>query len=98
MSKPTRTAAALLACALVLPLGACAGKKPTADTEYVARDVNPLALPKAGWTRPLRGIGQAFDEVERSTPIGMGPPRPLMSAFSTIGAQNPEAVSRRAAS
>jgi outer membrane protein assembly factor BamD len=42
MSTLNRRAATLLACAIVLPVGACAGKKATADTEYVARDVNTL--------------------------------------------------------
>jgi outer membrane protein assembly factor BamD len=42
MSKITRSAAALIACALVLPAAGCAGNKNAADTAYVARDVNTL--------------------------------------------------------
>ena len=97
MSNLNRSAAALLACALVLPIGACAGKKPTADTEYVARDVNTLyALAK---TRMDSGryeeSAKLFDEVERQHPYSVWARRAqLMSAFSYYLARKyPEAVS-----
>ena len=97
MSKLNRSAATLLACALVLPLVACAGKKATTDTEYVARDVNTLyALAK---TRMDQGryedSAKLFDEVERQHPYSVWARRAqLMSAFSYyLGQKYPEAVS-----
>jgi outer membrane protein assembly factor BamD len=96
MSTLNRRAATLLACAIVLPVGACAGKKATADTEYVARDVNTLyALAK---TRLDQGryedSAKLFDEVERQHPYSVWARRAqLMSAFSYyMGRKYPEAV------
>ena len=70
MSKLNRSAATLLACALVLPVGACAGKKATGDTEYVARDVNTLyALARSRMDQGrYEDSAKLFDEVERQHP------------------------------
>jgi outer membrane protein assembly factor BamD len=85
MSTLNRSAAALIACALVLPLVGCAGNKNTADTAYVARDVNTLYdLAKR---RMDQGVyeesAKLFDEVERQHPYSVWARRAqLMSAFS----------------
>ena len=73
MSKLNRSAATLLACALVLPIAGCAGKKPTADTEYVARDVNTLyALAKGRMDNGrYEDSAKLFDEVERQHPYSV---------------------------
>jgi len=97
MSTITRSAATLLACALILPVAACAGKKPTADTEYVARDVNTLyALAKTRMDQSrYEESAKLFDEVERQHPYSVWARRAqLMSAFSYyLGRKYPEAVS-----
>ena len=97
MSRLNRSAATLLACALVLPLGACAGKKATADTEYVARDVNTLyAIAKSRMDQQrYEESAKMFDEVERQHPYSVWARRAqLMSAFSYYLARKyPEAVS-----
>jgi outer membrane protein assembly factor BamD len=97
MSKLNRRAATLIACALVLPLGACAGKKATGDTEYVARDVNTLyALAKSRMDQGrYEESAKLFDEVERQHPYSVWARRAqLMSAFSYyLGKKYPEAVS-----
>jgi len=97
MSKITRSAAALIACALVLPVGACAGKKNAADTAYVARDVNTLYdLAKRRMDQGLyEESAKMFDEVERQHPYSVWARRAqLMSAFSYYLARKyPEAVS-----
>ena len=97
MSRLNRSAATLLACALILPVAACAGKKAPADTEYVARDVNTLyALAKSRMDqRRYEESAKLFDEVERQHPYSVWARRAqLMSAFSYYMAQKyPEAVS-----
>ena len=97
MSTITRTAAALAACALVLPAAGCAGNKNTGDTAYVARDVNTLYdLAKR---RMDQGVyeesAKLFDEVERQHPYSVWARRAqLMSAFSYYLAKKyPEAIS-----
>jgi outer membrane protein assembly factor BamD len=97
MSKITRGAAALIACALVLPAAGCAGNKTAADTAYVARDVNTLyALAKNRMDRGLyEQSAKLFDEVERQHPYSVWARRAqLMSAFSYYLARKyPESVS-----
>jgi outer membrane protein assembly factor BamD len=97
MSKLTRSAATLVACALVLPVAACAGKKAPADTEYVARDVNTLyALAKSRMDRQeYEESAKLFDEVERQHPYSVWARRAqLMSSFSYYLARKyPEAIS-----
>jgi outer membrane protein assembly factor BamD len=97
MSTITRTAAALIACALVLPAAGCAGNKTAADTAYVARDVNTLyALAKNRMDRGLyEQSAKLFDEVERQHPYSVWARRAqLMSAFSYYLARKyPESVS-----
>ena len=97
MSKITRSAAALIACALVLPAAGCAGNKSAGDTAYVARDVNTLyALAKQ---RMDQGVyeesAKLFDEVERQHPYSVWARRAqLMSSFSYYLARKyPEAIS-----
>ena len=97
MSKITRSAAALIACALVLPAAGCARNKDVTDTAYVARDVNTLYdLAKR---RMDQGVyeesAKLFDEVERQHPYSVWARRAqLMSAFSYYLARKyPEAVS-----
>src|SRR5688500_10577237 len=97
MSKLNRSAAALIACALVLPVAGCPGNKSTGDTAYVARDVNTL------YARAKRKMDQGvyedsaklFDEVERQHPYSVWARRAqLMSAFSYYLARKyPEAIS-----
>jgi outer membrane protein assembly factor BamD len=97
MSKITRSAAALIACALVLPAVGCAGKKGAGDTAYVARDVNTLyALAKKRMdSGQYEESAKLFDEVERQHPYSIWARRAqLMSAFSYYLARKyPEAVS-----
>jgi outer membrane protein assembly factor BamD len=97
MSKITRSAAALIVCALVLPATGCAGKKNAADTAYVARDVNTLYdLAKRRMDQGLyEESAKLFDEVERQHPYSVWARRAqLMSAFSYYLARKyPEAVS-----
>ena len=97
MLKLTRTAAALLACALVLPAAGCARNRTGADTAYVARDVNTLyALAKDRLDdAAYEEAAKLFDEVERQHPYSVWARRAqLMSAFSYYLARKyPEAVS-----
>jgi outer membrane protein assembly factor BamD len=97
MSKITRSAAALIACALVLPAAGCAGNKKGGDTAYVARDVNTLyALAKNRMdSGQYEESAKLFDEVERQHPYSVWARRAqLMSAFSYYLARKyPEAVS-----
>ena len=97
MSKITRSAAALIACALVLPAAGCARNKDVTDTAYIARDVNTLYdLAKR---RMDQGVyeesAKLFDEVERQHPYSVWARRAqLMSAFSYYLARKyPEAIS-----
>jgi outer membrane protein assembly factor BamD len=97
MSKITRSAAALIACALVLPAAGCAGNKKAGDTAYVARDVNTLyALAKKRMdSGQYEESAKLFDEVERQHPYSVWARRAqMMSAFSYYLARKyPEAVS-----
>ena len=97
MSKLNRSAAALIACALVLPVAGCAGNKSTGDTAYVARDVNTLyALAKSRMDQGrYEESAKLFDEVERQHPYSVWARRAqLMSAFSYYLARKyPEAIS-----
>jgi outer membrane protein assembly factor BamD len=96
MSILTRSAASLIACALILPLGACAGKKAGGDTAYVARDVNTLyALAKRRMDQGrYEESAKLFDEVERQHPYSVWARRAqMMSSFSYYLARKyPEAV------
>ncbi|MBA2467367.1 MAG: outer membrane protein assembly factor BamD [Sphingomonas sp.] len=97
MSTLNRSAATLLACALILPVAACAGKKSPTDTAYVARDVNTLyALAKSRMdTGRYEESAKLFDEVERQHPYSVWARRAqMMSAFSYYLARKyPEAAS-----
>ena len=89
-SKLTRPAALLLACAVVIPVAGCAGKKGATDTAYVARDVNSLyALAKDRLDKgQYEDAAKMFDEVERQHPYSFWARRAqLMSAFSYYMAQ-----------
>ena len=97
MSIKYSRATLLAACALVLPLSACAGKKAKGDTAYIARDVNTL-YGLANERLDIKDYPEAaklFDEVERQHPYSVWSRRAqLMSAFSYYMAQQyPEAVS-----
>ena len=90
MSNRTRIAMLIAAAVLVLPLGACAGKKVKGDTAYVARDVNTLyALAKKSADQgQYADAAKLFDEVERQHPYSVWARRAqLMSAFSYYMAQ-----------
>jgi outer membrane protein assembly factor BamD len=91
-----RTAALLLACAIVLPAAGCARNKTSSDTAYIARDVNSLyALAKERLDKQrYEEAAKLFDEVERQHPYSVWARRAqLMSAFSYYMAQKyPEAV------
>ena len=97
MSRLNRSAAALIACALILPVAACAGKKAGGDTAYVARDVNTLyALAKRRMDQGrYEESAKLFDEVERQHPYSVWARRAqMMSAFAYyLGNKYPEAVS-----
>ena len=96
MSKIIRSAAMLVVCALILPAGACAGKKVKGDTAYVARDVNSLysAAKKKLDQGDYVMAAKLFDEVERQHPYSVWARRAqMMSAFSYyMGQKYPEAV------
>ena len=90
MSTFPRTALLVAACALVLPLGACAGKKIKGDTAYVARDVNTLyGLARERMTQRRYDESAAlFAEVERQHPYSVWARRAqLMGAYSYYMAQ-----------
>ena len=95
--KLTRTAALLLACAIVIPATGCARNKSSSDTAYIARDVNSLyALAKQRMdNQRYEEAAKLFDEVERQHPYSVWARRAqLMSAFSYYMAQKyPEAIS-----
>ena len=95
--KLTRTAALLLACAIVIPAAGCARNKTGSDTAYIARDVNSLyALAKQKLDKSqYEDAAKLFDEVERQHPYSVWARRAqLMSAFSYYMAQKyPEAIS-----
>ncbi|MEO7504257.1 MAG: outer membrane protein assembly factor BamD [Sphingomicrobium sp.] len=87
----------IAAAVLVLPAGACAGKKVKGDTTYVARDVNTLySLAKERLDRQdYAQSAKLFDEVERQHPYSVWARRAqLMSAFSYYMAREyPDAIS-----
>jgi outer membrane protein assembly factor BamD len=95
--KLTRTAALLLACAIVIPAAGCARNKTGSDTAYIARDVNSLyALAKQKLDKSqYEDAAKLFDEVERQHPYSVWARRAqMMSAFSYYMAQKyPEAIS-----
>ncbi|MGE5600449.1 MAG: outer membrane protein assembly factor BamD [Pseudomonadota bacterium] len=95
--KLTRTAALLLACAIVTPAAGCARNKTGSDTAYIARDVNSLyALAKQRLDKgQYEDAAKLFDEVERQHPYSVWARRAqMMSAFSYYMAQKyPEAIS-----
>ena len=97
MSIKINRAILLAACALALPLSACAGKKVKGDTTYIARDVNTLyGLAKESLDRKdYAESAKLFDEVERQHPYSVWARRAqLMSSFSYYMAQSyPEAIS-----
>jgi outer membrane protein assembly factor BamD len=97
MSNLTRIAAALIACAVILPAGGCARNRTKADTAYVARDVNTLyALAKRRMDAGnYEESAKLFDEVERQHPYSVWARRAqLMSSFSYYLARKyPEAIS-----
>jgi len=95
--KLTRTAALLLACAILIPATGCARNKSSSDTAYIARDVNSLyALAKQRLdNQRYEEAAKLFDEVERQHPYSVWARRAqLMSSFSYYMAQKyPEAIS-----
>jgi len=95
--KLTRTAALLLACAILIPAAGCARNKTGSDPAYIARDVNSLyALAKQRLDKgQYEDAAKLFDEVERQHPYSVWARRAqLMSAFSYYMAQKyPEAIS-----
>ncbi len=97
MSTFHRSAAALIACALILPATGCAGNKNAGDTAYVARDVNTLYdLAKRRMDQgQYEESAKLFDEVERQHPYSVWARRAqLMSAFSYYLARKyPDAIS-----
>jgi outer membrane protein assembly factor BamD len=96
MLKLSRSAAILIACALVLPAAGCARNKAKGDTAYVARDVNTLyALAKQRMDQgDYEMSAKLFDE-ERQHPYSVWARRAqMMSAFSYYLARKyPEAIS-----
>ena len=96
-SKLTRPAIMLLACAIVLPASGCARGNKSADTAYIARDVNSLyALAKQRMdSGQYEDAAKLFDEVERQHPYSVWARRAqMMSAFSYYMAEKyPEAIS-----
>jgi outer membrane protein assembly factor BamD len=92
----TRSAAILVACALILPSTGCSRNRTQGDTAYIARDVNTLyALAKERMDDGrYEESAKLFDEVERQHPYSVWARRAqLMSAFSYYLARKyPEAV------
>jgi len=95
MHQISRPVALIALAAASLSLGGCAafggGGQTTADTRYVARDVNTLY--NAGWQRVQAGnyavAAALFDEVERQHPYSVWARRAqLMSAFSYYAAND----------
>ena len=98
MPNMKRFALPLLAAAIVLPVAGCARNKGnTADTGYVARDVNTLySLAKRYLDQGNYMLAaKMFDEVERQHPYSVWARRAqLMSSFSYYMAQSyPDAIS-----
>jgi outer membrane protein assembly factor BamD len=95
--KLSRTAAALLACVIILPAAGCARNGVKTDTSYVASDVNTLyGLAKERLdNQSYEDAAKLFDEVERQHPYSVWARRAqLMSAFSYYMAKKyPETVS-----
>jgi outer membrane protein assembly factor BamD len=88
-----RPLAVLILAAAVVPMAGCAslgiGKKTSADTQYVARDVNTLynAAKDRLDRRQYKLAAAIFDEVERQHPYSIWARRAqLMSAFSYYAA------------
>ncbi|MGE5721020.1 MAG: outer membrane protein assembly factor BamD [Sphingomonadales bacterium] len=82
-----RPVAALVLAALLVPIAGCAGggKRSTADTQYVARDVSTLYMAARNRldTGRYKDAALLFDEVERQHPYSVWARRAqLMSAFS----------------
>ena len=96
-STLTRPALLLLACAIVIPASGCARGNKSADTAYIARDVNSLyALAKDRMDKGrYEEAAKVFDEVERQHPYSVWARRAqLMSGFSYYMARKyPEAIS-----
>ncbi|HEU0283647.1 MAG TPA: outer membrane protein assembly factor BamD [Sphingomicrobium sp.] len=96
-STLTRSALLLLACAIVIPASGCARGNKSADTAYIARDVNSLyALAKDRLDKGrYEEAAKLFDEVERQHPYSVWARRAqLMSGFSYYMARKyPEAIS-----
>ena len=95
MHRFSRPLALVSLAALTLPLAACdtfgGGRRTSADTRYVARDVNSLY--NAAWQRMQNGnypiAAALFDEVERQHPYSVWARRAqLMSAFSYYAAND----------
>lgn len=97
MSKLTRFAAAVVACAILLPVTGCARNRASTDTGYIARDVNTLySLAKQRLDQgDYEMAAKLFDEVERQHPYSVWARRAqLMSAFSYyIAGKYPDAIS-----
>ena len=85
MLKFSRPAAALIACAIILPVAGCARNRTSTDVNYVASDVNTLyglAKERLDYGR-YEEAAKLFDEVERQHPYSVWARRAqLMSAFS----------------
>jgi outer membrane protein assembly factor BamD len=97
MSRLTRSAILLLACAALLPATGCARNRAKSDTAYVARDVNTLyAAAKRTMDRgDYEQAAKLFDEVERQHPYSVWARRAqLMSAFNYyLGQKYTESIS-----
>jgi outer membrane protein assembly factor BamD len=97
MSRLTRFAILLLACAALLPATGCARNRAKSDTAYVARDVNTLyAAAKRTMDRgDYEQAAKLFDEVERQHPYSVWARRAqLMSAFNYyLGQKYTESIS-----
>ena len=93
----TRTAALVIACALILPAAGCARKGGARDTAYIARDVSTLYnLAKRELDRQnYVAAAKLFDEVERQHPYSVWARRAqLMSSYSYyVARQYPDAIS-----
>jgi outer membrane protein assembly factor BamD len=91
-----RSLALVILAAAVVPMAGCAslglgGKRTSADTSYVARDVNTLynAAKDQLDRRQYKTAAALFDEVERQHPYSIWARRAqLMSAFSYYAAQD----------
>ncbi len=95
--KLSRIAAALVACAVILPAAGCSRNRVKTDTSYVASDVNTLyGLAKERLDdQRYEEAAKLFDEVERQHPYSVWARRAqLMSAFSYYMAKKyPDTVS-----